>query len=147
MEGRALALHEEGGVQDWGVFVSLDYDPRPQTQRGFAMAFTHNLGGSASDGVTALLGPETFPGASASTGDSLMTAGQWSLEASYGMGRGRGMVGSPYGRLSVGGDRARDVRLGYRIGPDAPHAAEIDLDLWAEPSDRCRARDPRRRKP
>ena len=130
VEGRALALHEEDGVKDWGVLVSFDYDPRSHTQRGFAMAFTHNLGGSASDGVTALLGPETFPGAS-STGGS--DDGAWILEASYGMGRGGGMVGSPYGRLSVGSDRAQDVRLGYRIGPDVPYAAKIDLDLWAEP--------------
>ena len=129
VEGRALALHEERGVKDWGVLASFDYDPRPETRQGLSMALTHSLGGSTSGGVAALLGPETFPGASTGgTGD-----GAWNLEMAYGMGRDGGMVGSLYSQLGISGDRVRDLRLGYRIRPDAPHAADINVDLWAMP--------------
>ena len=81
--------------------------------------------GASSGGVDALLGPEAFPGL---TG----TEGGWSVEAAYGRGRGNGMVGSPYGRAEGSGDGGR-VRLGWRVEPDADHAADASLDLWAQP--------------
>ena len=93
------------------------------------MAFRQSLGGAATGGVEALLGPETFPGLTETQGQS-----QWALEAAYGVSRGRGVVGSPYGRLSGQDGSAQDLRLGYRIEPDAPHAADVNLDLWADPA-------------
>ena len=73
----------------------------------------------------------SFPtGFDSSDGES-----RWSVEASHGTSRGLGMVSSPYVRLSGGGaDRMRDLRLGYRVGPDASRASDMNLDVWAEPS-------------
>ena len=76
--------------------------------------------------VDALLGPEAFPSLSGAEGE-----GTWSLEAAYGTGRGHGMVGSPYGQAS-GTSGMDNIRLGYRIEPDAAHAADASVDLWAE---------------
>ena len=39
------------------------------------------------------------------------------------------MVASPYGRADASGS----LRLGWRIEPDADHAADARLDLWAGP--------------
>ena len=126
LDGRALALHEDGDLEDWGVSVTLEWDPRPETRLGPSVVATRGWGGAASGGVDALLGPETVPGL-AEPGD-----GSWSLEAAYGLRRGRGMAGVPH--LRVGGaDGLEELRLGYRIEPDADHAADARLSLWAEP--------------
>ena len=129
LEGRTLALHEEGSFENWGLGLQFAYDPRPETKEGFSMAFSQSLGGASSGGVAALLGPETFPGLSETQAES-----SWALEAAYGESRGRGMVGSPYGRLSGSGGAAQQMRLGYRIEPDKAHAADVNLDLWADPA-------------
>ena len=95
------------------------------------MVFTQGLGVSTSGGVTSLMTSGSFPtGFDSSDGESW-----WSVEASHGTSRGLGMVSSPYVRLSGGGaDRMRDLRLGYRVGPDASHASDMNMDVWAEPS-------------
>ena len=132
VEGRALALHDDGDYRDWGVGLNFSYDPRPDTQRGFSMVFTQGLGVSTSGGVTSLMTSGSFPttGFDSSDGES-----RWSVEASHGTSRGLGMVSSPYVRLSGGGaDQMRDLRLGYRVGSDASHASDMNLDVWAEPS-------------
>ena len=131
VEGRALALHDDGDYRDWGVGLNFSYDPRPDTQRGFSMVFSQGLGVSTSGSVTSLMSSGSFPtGFDGSDGES-----RWSVEASHGTSRGLGMVSSPYVRLSGGGgDQTRDLRLGYRIGPDVSRASDMSLDVWAEPS-------------
>ena len=42
------------------------------------------------------------------------------------------MVGSSYGQAS-GSDGVDSLRLGWRIEPDADHAADASLDFWAVP--------------
>ena len=127
LAGRTLALHEDGDFEDWGLSAGLNYDPHPATGQGFSMTMARSLGGSASGGVEAFLGSETFPNATENGGN-----GTWSIEAAYGMNRKSGMVGSPYTRLSGDGS-VEAARLGYRIKPDAAHAAGINVDLWVEP--------------
>ena len=127
VDGRTLALHEDGAFGSWGLSLGLSWDPRPETKRGWSLAARQSLGGASSGGVDALLGPEAFPGLAGTEADA-----SWSLEAAYGTGRGNGMVGSPYGRAS-GTDGVDGLRFGYRIEPDAAHAADASLDLWAQP--------------
>ena len=124
LEGRTLALHEDGAFDSWGLGVSVSWDPRPETRRGWSATAGGSLGGASSGGVDALLGPEVIPGLPDAGGD-----GNWSLEVARGAGRGHGMVGSTYGRV----DGSDGPRLGYRIEPDADHAADVSLDLWADP--------------
>ena len=127
VDGRTLALHEDGAFGSWGLSLGLSWDPRPETKRGWSLSARQSLGGASSGGVDALLGPEAFPGLAGTESDA-----SWSLEAAWGAGRGNGMVGSPYGRASGTGG-VDDLRLGWRIEPDAAHAADASLDLWAEP--------------
>ena len=127
LSGRTLALHEDGAFEDWGLSVVLEYDPTPDTKRGFAARLSHDLGGAASGGREALLGPDSFPGLNEATGGA-----DWQLEAAYGVSRGQGRVGSSYMALR-GADAAEAARLGYRIEPDAPHAEDMSVDLWTEP--------------
>ena len=119
-DGRTLALHEDGAFESWGLGVSVAWDPRPETRRGWSLAARGSLG-TTSGGVDALLGPEAFPGLE-SGGE-----GDWSVEAAYGTGRGYGMVGSPYARTGGSGG----PRLGWRVEPDADHAADASVDFWA----------------
>ena len=126
LDGRALALHEDGDLEDWGVSVSLEWDPRPETRLGPSVVATRGWGGAASGGVDALLAPETVPGLAAADG------GAWSLEAAYGLRRGGGMAGVPHLRMG-GADGLEELRLGYRIAPDADRAADASAEVWAEP--------------
>ncbi len=130
LRGRTLALHQDGNFEDWGLALDLAYDPTPETKRGFAARLSHTFGGASSGGVDALLGPRLFPEASP-TGDGDRS---WSVEAAYGVSRGRGRVGSPYTTITAAGSgSATGARLGYRIEPDADHAADVNLDFWTEP--------------
>ncbi len=129
LEGRTLAMHEDGAFEDWGLALSLSYDPRPETRRGLSASVGGSLGGAPSSGVAAFLDRDVFPDASDGDGGEA-----WNAEMAYGTGLGAGMVGSSYGRVRGGNLSARDgLRLGYRIGPDASHAADVSADVWAEP--------------
>ena len=128
MDARTLALHEDGNFKDWGLSLGLSWDPRPETKRGCSATAQHGLGGASAGGVDALFGPEAFPGAPGAEGGS-----GWSVEATCGTGRGRGMVGSPYARASGGGE-AESLRVGYRIEPDADHAEDATVQAWADPT-------------
>ena len=131
VEGRALALHDDGDYRDWGVGLNFSYDPRPDTQRGFSMTFSQGFGGSSSSGVESLVTSASFL-----VGFDSSDAGGnwWFVEASHGTSRGLGMVGSPYVRLSGSGtDQMRDLRLGYRLELDASRESDMNLDVWAEP--------------
>ena len=127
LSGRTLVAHEDGGFRDRGLALDVAWDPRPETGRGWSASLSRSLGGSSSGGVAALLGPEAFPDASPGGG------GAWSAEVAHGTALGAGMVASPYGRVGGTLGAKDEVRLGWRAGPDAPHAEDATLDLWAEP--------------
>ena len=127
LDARTLAVHEEGGFRDWGLGSTFAYDPRPGTRRGFSAGVSGDLGANADAGVLALMNLDALSDGADSGGD-----GTWSAEMAYGIGRGRGMVGSPY--LAAGGvEEVEATRLGYRIEPDADHAADMSVDVWADP--------------
>ena len=127
LSGRTLALHEEGDFENWGLGLSLAWDPAPETKRGWSVRLRHDLG-DVSGGQAALLAPSAFPALQETDRDT----GRWSAEVAYGASLGQGLVGSPYTALS-GNDASDRARLGYRIEVDARHAPDLSLDLWAEP--------------
>ena len=129
LDGRALALHEGGDVRDWGLAVSVAWDPRPETRLGPSVVATRGWGGAPTGGVAALLDPEALPGLGGGTdgGD-----GSLGLEMAWGTdlsGWRHGMTGSAYGRVS--GADAEEVRLGWRVAPDAGRGGGgPDHDFW-----------------
>ena len=132
VEGRTLALHQDESLKSWGLAFSFAYDPRPQTKRGFRAQLSHDFGGAASGGVVALLNPDLFPEIRENANEGI-----WEAELTYGLriqtNRRQDMVGSPYTRLKGGTSGFNQLRLGYRIEPDALNAIKMTLDLWAEP--------------
>ena len=128
LEGRTLVLHEAEALENWGLGFTMSYDPRPETKRGFTARVTQNFGGASSGGAATLLSPMVFPEA-----QKAESGGAWSLEAAYGMNRGRGMVGSTYSTLT-GKSSIEGARLGFRTEPDAGHAKDITMDLWTDPA-------------
>ncbi len=127
VEGRTLAVHEEGAFRDWGVTFGLSWDPRPDTREGFSATFGYDLGNGTS-GEDALLGAETYP-------EQIETDGgtRWRSEVAFGVSQGGDMVGSSYGGLSGTSDDVDEARVGYRIEPDTPHAEKLRIDVWADP--------------
>ncbi|MCY4264657.1 MAG: hypothetical protein OXE78_07350 [Gammaproteobacteria bacterium] len=132
LSGRMLALHGEDEFENWGVSASLEYDPRPETEQGFALALLRGLGGLAPGRAQALFGVGGFPGLTAPVVPA--DAGDWRIEASYGLAAGRrGLSGSFYGQVE-GTVRAEALRLGYRIAPEAAAKLNLNIDLWVSPS-------------
>ena len=130
LDGRALMLHEDGDFEDWGLAVTVGWDPRPETRLGPSVIATRGWGGASSGGVSALLDPATVPGPGGADGGARLD-----LEAAWGTdlsGWRHGMVGSAYGRVA-GSPDIEDLRLGWRVGPDAGHDAGLDRDFWLEP--------------
>ena len=128
LEARTLALHEAGGFRDWGLGATLAWDPRPHTKRGFSAGLSGSLGEASSGGAMSLMNAATLPEAAEASG------GSWAAEMAWGAGRGRGMVGSAYVAANGSGG-TEPARMGYRIGPDAEHAEDATLDIWAGPQD------------
>ncbi len=124
--GRTLAVHDDGALKDWSVRVGVLWDPHPATKEGFSAAFGYDLGNGV-DG-DALLGPEAYPGRNASDG-----APSWRSEVAYGVSRGGGLVGSPYGGIGGTSETIDEARVGYRIEPDTPHAENMRVDVWTDP--------------
>ena len=130
LEGRALALHEDRDLRDWGLAVSLAWDPRPETRLGPSVIATRGWGGPPAGGVAALLEPEAIPGADDATGGG---TGGLGLELAWGTdlsGWRHGMTGSAYGRVS--GPDAEELRLGWRVAPDTGRPESLNHDFWLD---------------
>ena len=130
-DGRALALHEDREMEDWGLSVSLEWDPRPETRLGPSVIATRGYGGASSDGVAALLDAAALPGLDDEGGDD----GSVDVEMAWGTdlsGWRHGMTGSAYGRIS-GSPDAEGLRLGWRVAPDMALPESLDHDFWLEP--------------
>ena len=132
LDGRALALHEDRDARDWGLSVSMAWDPRPETRIGPSVIATRGWGGAPSGGVAALLDPEAIPGIDDGTGGE---SGSLGLEMAWGTdlsGWRHGMTGSAYWRAS-GSPDAEDLRLGWRLAPDTGFPAGLAHDFWLDP--------------
>ncbi len=127
LDGRALALHEDRDLRDWGLAVSVAWDPRPETRLGPSVIASRGWGGAPSGGVAALLEAEALPGGGTDAG-----SGGLGLEMAWGADLSawrHGMVGSAYGRVPD----AESLRLGWRVAPDTGLPAGRDHDFWLEP--------------
>ena len=131
INARSLATHEDDGFRDRGVSVVLEYDPRPDTARGFSGRFGLDAGGGAQDDGG---GSERLFGSDILTAGSIdpQTRTGWRAEGSYGLHRHRhGLLGSPYLSLS-GSGHPETTRMGYRVSPDFPGSPNLEMDLFME---------------
>ena len=133
LKARGLVAHEARGFREWGASASLTWDPRPTTDRGFALRLRQGWGGSPTGGMDALLARETLaglaadPGSGAGAGDNGGAASAGRLEAELGYGIalfGGGFTGTP--NLGVGlSDAGRDYRLGWRLTSARPRRSRL----------------------
>ena len=129
VDARGLATHEDDDFRDQGVSVVLEYDPRPDTARGFSGRFGLDVGNGSSDpdaGLEHLLGNDAFPAES----EAPQAATGWRAEGAWGLYRHRrGLLGSPYLSLS-GSGRVDATRMGYRMSPEAAGSPDLEVDLF-----------------
>ena len=116
LKARGLIAHQASGFREWGASASLTWDPRPTTDRGFALTLRQGWGGSPTGGMDALLRRETLAGLAANdNGDTTASTGRLEAELGYGIAMfDGGFTGTPH--LGFGlSDTARDYRVGWRL--------------------------------
>ena len=131
LKARGLIAHQASGFREWGASASLTWDPRPTTDRGFALTLRQGWGGSPTGGMDALLRRETLAGLAANdNGDTTASTGRLEAELGYGIALfGGGFTGTPH--LGFGlSDTARDYRVGWRLtsARRGDPGFQVDLD-------------------
>ena len=115
LSGRGLLSHESDGFTDRGLAGAIAYDPRPGSNRGFALTLRQSIGGSATGGVDALRRHRTIEALGAGGGDEVALQ-RLELRAGYGLPAFEGrFTATP--EIGFGlSNEARDYRLGWRLG-------------------------------
>ena len=130
LKARGLIAHQASGFREWGASASLTWDPRPTTDRGFALTLRQGWGGSPTGGMDALLRRETLAGLAANDNGDTTSAGRLEAELGYGIALfGGGFTGTPH--LGFGlSDTARDYRVGWRLtsARRGDPGFQVDLD-------------------
>ncbi len=129
LDARTLALHGDGGFEDGGLAVSVAWDPRPETRLGPSVIATRGRAAASPGGLDALPGPGTLPVPLAGDGDGPGLEMAWGTDLSAWR---LGAVGTAYGRVT-GRPDVRDLRLGWRVGPDAGRDIGRGHDFWLDP--------------
>ena len=134
LRARGLVAHAASGFREWGASLSGAWDPRPDTDLGFALALRQSWGAAPAGGMDALLSRETLAGLAANDDGSgrFEAAGRLEGEVGYGVAAfGGGFTGTPnvgFGRSDGG---ARDWRVGWRLSPAGGLALDFGLSLDA----------------
>ena len=114
------------GARAW---VNRTGDPRPESDREFALTLSQTVGGQASGGMGALLERETLTGLGA--GEDADGAAQrvLQLKMGYGIGLRRGqLTATPEAGLAVA-DGHRELRLGAQLGLARTGPTTMTIDL------------------
>ena len=130
VRGRGLLTHEAGGFRDRGIAGSLRWDPRPDSERGFALTLTQTMGASASGGMDALLGRGTLEGLAANGDGKELENRRLELKIGYGFGVfGDRFTATPEAGLGLSNSH-REYSLGWRLGlaRSGPSSLELRLD-------------------
>ena len=126
---RALLTHESDGFGERGLSGSLGFDPRPGSDRGFAMTLSQTMGAQASGGMDALLGHRHLEGLGAGDEGGL-GARRLELKAGYGFAVfGDRFTATPQARLGLS-ESQRELGLGWRLGlaQSGPVTMELGLE-------------------
>ena len=123
VQGRALVAHSDSQVREQGLSVALQYDPEPETLRGFSGQLGLGTGSSANS--HALFGNEVMSGtSSAGTGEP-----SWNADIAYGLAYRQGLAASPYAKFS-GTDAIEQGQFGVRISKDKSFAPDLKIDVF-----------------
>ena len=118
--GRGLLTHEAGGFADRGVSGSLAWRQKPSSDRGAKLTLTQTLGGSAADGLNALLTSSTLDALAANDdgGEAEPESRRLELKLGYGLPAfGGRFTWTP--EMSFGlSETERDVSLGWQLIQD-----------------------------
>ncbi len=126
IEGRSLVSHDAEGYRDFGASFTVDWDPSPDSKRGWLLNLRQDWGGSSSGGMSRLLEPEHMADGDGAGGDS---ARRLKVDTSWGLPMFMGRyIGSPY--LGYGwSDSGSDYRLGWRLESMKARYLDMSLDI------------------
>ena len=133
LRARGLVAHAASGFREWGASFSGAWDPRPETDLGFALTLRQSWGAAPTGGMDALLSRETLAGLAANDDGSgrFEAAGRLEGEVGYGVAAfGGGFTGTPNAGFGIS-ENARDWRVGWRLGPAGGLALDFELSLDA----------------
>ncbi len=124
VRARGLLTHEDGGFEQFGISGSLNWDPKPSSQRGPSLTLQQSMGAPASGGMTALLEQKTMTGLPQQEGDVHLQ-----LKAGYGF----AVVKNRYTlvpEVSIGqGPGQQDYQLGLRMDMISRKLGGFEVDL------------------
>ena len=130
VRARALLTHESDGFGERGLSGSLGFDPRPDSDRGFAMTLSQTMGAQASGGMDALLGQRHLEGLGADDEGGGLEGRRLELKAGYGFAVfGDRFTATPQARLGLS-ESQRELGLGWRLGlaQSGPVTMELGLE-------------------
>ena len=133
LRARGLVAHAASGFREWGASLSGAWDPRPDTDLGFALTLRQSWGAAPAGGMDALLSRETLAGLAANDDGSgrFEAAGRLEGEVGYGVAAfGGGFTGTPNAGFGIS-ENARDWRVGWRLSPAGGLALDFGLSLDA----------------
>ena len=133
LRARGLVAHAASGFREWGASLSGAWDPRPDTDLGFALTLRQSWGAAPAGGMDALLSRETLAGLAANDDGSgrFEAAGRLEGEVGYGVAAfGGGFTGTPNAGFGIS-ENARDWRVGWRLGPAGGLALDFEFSLDA----------------
>ena len=128
---RGLLTHEDGSFRDRGFAGALAWDPVSGSARGPSLSLTRTVGGQASGGLEALLGPQTAQALEAANDDDGAAPERRTLAAKAGYGfalfDGR-FTGTPALGLGLT-ETGREVALGWRLAQEKSAGLAFGLDV------------------
>ena len=129
LHARGLLTHESDGFRDQGLSASLEWDPRPTSDRGLSLRLTQTAGAPATGGMDSLLSRRTLEGLALE--DRSANPHSVELGLGYGVPAFDGLfTATPELGLRLS-DRERRYRLGWKLGlrPLDQRSMELRLDL------------------
>ena len=130
MRARGLLTHEDGSFSEGGFAGSLAWDPVPGSARGPSLSIARTVGGQASGGLEALLGPQTAQALEAAN-DHGSELERRTLEAK--LGYGFALFDDRYTatpELEFGlTDTGREVVLGWRFAEERRTGLAFGFDV------------------
>ena len=130
VRARGLLTHEDGSFSERGFAGSLAWDPAPGSARGPSLSLSQTMGGQASGGLEALLGPQTAQALEAANDDgSALNRRTLEAKAGYGFALFDGRyTGTPEFGLGLT-DTGREVVLGWRLAEEKRTGLAFGLDV------------------